>query len=70
MNGAIFNLCSATLGAGCLALPKAVSQSGLILGILYFILGYLATILSINSLLKSHKLTGYGSYEALSVYFF
>lgn len=66
LKGATFNLCSATLGAGCLALPKAISQSGLVLGILFLLIGFGATIFSIYSLLRAHKSTKCGSYEALS----
>lgn len=70
LKGAIFNLCSATLGAGCLALPKAISQAGLTLGMIYLMIGYFATILSIYYLLRARKVTQCGSYEELSVFLF
>ena len=36
--GSIFNLCSATLGAGALSLPFAFSQCGLVAGTMFLML--------------------------------
>ena len=37
LKSSVFNLCSATLGAGALALPYAFSQCGLIVGLILII---------------------------------
>ena len=63
----MFNLCSATLGAGALSLPLAFKQSGLVLGPVLLAVGALATVFSIRLLIECRQATGLRSYEDLSV---
>ena len=51
--GAVANLCSATLGAGILALPFALYQAGLIWGGILLISSAWATTASINLLVEA-----------------
>ena len=70
VRGSVFNLCSATLGAGALSLPFAFSKSGWLLGLLMLIIGAFATIFSIHLLIKARQATGCLSYEDLTVNIF
>lgn len=65
--GAVFNLCSATLGAGLVSMPYAIAQTGMTLGIIFSLLAMISTILSINMLCKARSITGAMSYEQLCV---
>jgi hypothetical protein len=67
IRGSIFNLCSATLGAGALSIPSAFSDSGVVLGIALLLLGAWATVFSIKLLVDSRKFTGLQSLEEISV---
>ena len=67
VRGSVFNLCSATLGAGALSLPFAFSKSGWCLGLLMLIVGALATVFSIHLLIRSRLATDCVSYEDLTV---
>jgi len=62
----VFNLCSATLGAGALSLPYAVSLCGIILGFILLLLGGLLTVYSIHLLLHIRSKTRLASYEDLA----
>eukprot|EP00300_Choanocystis_sp_HF-7_P014294 c18638_g1_i1.p1 GENE.c18638_g1_i1~~c18638_g1_i1.p1 ORF type:complete len:464 (+),score=101.84 c18638_g1_i1:103-1392(+) len=66
MLGSVFNLCSATLGAGALSLPFAFSRSGLALGIALLAVGGIATSFSIKLLIRARLQTNLKSYEELS----
>ena len=68
--GPIANLCSATLGAGVLALPFAMSSAGICFGILLLILAAASTILSIDMLVQSCAKLNLNSYEKLTVALF
>ena len=60
--GAVANLCSATLGAGILALPFALYQAGLICGCILLLASAWATTSSINLLVEAcdrYKLSTY-----------
>ena len=70
VRGSVFNLCSATLGAGALALPYAFSRAGWLLGFFMLIVGAIGTIFSIRMLVVARDLTGYTSYEDLTVKLF
>ncbi|EPY40452.1 amino acid permease-like protein [Angomonas deanei] len=61
-----FNLASATLGAGALALPSAMLHSGFIVGILTLAVVYLFTVYSIYLLIKVGVLHELYSYEAIA----
>jgi amino acid permease len=61
-----FNLASATLGAGTLALPAAFQSSGVVLGALLLILCAAATVYSIRLLIKVAEKTGHMTYESMS----
>jgi amino acid permease len=63
--GSIANLCSATLGAGVLALPYAFLSAGLVVGFILLLLSALATSLSIQILVKACAHYQIGTYEAL-----
>jgi amino acid permease len=58
-----FNLASATLGAGTLALPQAMATTGDAIGICGLCLGCAATIYSIRLLIIVVERTGYSTYE-------
>jgi len=51
--GAVANLCSATLGAGVLALPYALREAGLVVGSLLLLGSALATVSSIRLLVRA-----------------
>ena len=70
VRGSVFNLCSATLGAGALALPYAFSKSGWLLGVVMLLIGAVGTVFSINMLVVARDLTGLKSYEDLTVHLF
>jgi hypothetical protein len=70
VRGSVFNLCSATLGAGTLALPYAFSKTGVIVGTVMLIVAGLATIFSIELLIKCREATGLLSYEEMTVALF
>ena len=70
VRGSVFNLCSATLGAGALSLPFAFSKSGWLLGLFMLIIGALATVFSIHLLIRSRLATNCVSYEDLTVNIF
>lgn len=61
--GSTANLCSATLGAGILALPFAFYQAGIICGILLLLISALATSSSIKLLVESYDSYGLSTYE-------
>ena len=64
------NLCSATLGAGILALPFAISSSGIGLGLILLTVAAVSTIISIDMLVKSCATLKQNSYEKLTVILF
>jgi amino acid permease len=64
--GSIANLCSATLGAGVLALPYAIYQSGIIIGCLLLITSAAATVCSIDLIACACHVYGANTYESLT----
>ena len=68
--GSVFNLCSATLGAGCLSLPHAMKQMGLLPALALCLLTGFASHLSIVMLAESLHATDAKSFEDLSVLVF
>jgi hypothetical protein len=68
--GSIFNLCSATLGAGALSLPLAFSKTGVVLGTVLLMTAAVATLFSIKLLIMTAKSTGLKSYEEMTVALF
>ena len=68
--GSIANLCSATLGAGVLALPFAIANAGIGFGILLLLLAAVSTVLSIDMLVLSCAKAKRNSYEELTVLLF
>lgn len=60
------NLCSATLGAGVLALPYALRQAGLIVGVILLLSSALATVASIFLLIACTDYYGFNTYEGLA----
>lgn len=65
MTSSCFNLVSATLGAGVLALPSAMAHSGIALGIGALIVICLATVYSVYLLMAVSEIVGLSSYEEL-----
>ena len=61
-----FNLASATLGAGTLALPSAVANSGALIGTLLLLLCCASTVYSIRLLVITLEKTGYMTYEEMA----
>ena len=65
--GAATNLCSATLGAGVLSLPFALSRTGIVPGLLLLVLAAASTVGSIDLLVRCQSRTGLGGYEAMAL---
>ena len=63
--GAVANLCSATLGAGILALPYGIYQSGLVAGAALMLFAALSTTLSIDLLVEATRKFNSTTYEDL-----
>jgi amino acid permease len=61
-----FNLASATLGAGTLALPQAMAYSGSLLGSILLALCCAGTVYSIRLLIIVLEKTGFSTYEEMS----
>lgn len=61
-----FNLASATLGAGTLAIPQAMAYSGSLVGSLLLALCCAGTVYSIRLLIIVLEKTGYTTYEEMS----
>ena len=65
--GSISNLCSATLGAGALSLPFAISLAGIVFGILLLLFSAYLTIVSIDVIIEACRRTRLFKYEDVSV---
>ena len=65
--GAATNLCSATLGAGVLSLPFALSRTGIVPGLLLLALAAASTVGSIDLLVRCQSRTGLGGYEEMAL---
>ncbi|VEU40432.1 unnamed protein product [Pseudo-nitzschia multistriata] len=65
MIGSVANLCSATLGAGILALPFAFYQAGIICGVLLLLISALATSSSIGLLVEACDRYNLSTYEKI-----
>ena len=68
--GAVANLCSATLGAGILALPHAMARAGIIPGIGLLAVAGVATTASIRLLVQAVAVYRQPSYEQLTMILF
>eukprot|EP00475_Leptophrys_vorax_P022189 TRINITY_DN301_c0_g1_i1.p1 TRINITY_DN301_c0_g1~~TRINITY_DN301_c0_g1_i1.p1 ORF type:complete len:546 (-),score=117.74 TRINITY_DN301_c0_g1_i1:1392-3029(-) len=66
----IFNLCSATLGAGALSLPFVFATCGIIMALGLLLFGALATIFSIKLLIWCRTRARLATYEDLAMKFF
>ena len=64
--GSISNLCSATLGAGALSLPFAISLTGIVLGVLLLIFSAILTVYSIDVIIDACVRTKLFKYEDVS----
>ncbi|KAL3826509.1 hypothetical protein ACHAXA_004346 [Cyclostephanos tholiformis] len=64
--GPISNLCSATLGAGALSLPFAISLTGIALGVVLLIFSAVLTIYSIDVIIDACARTRLFKYEHVS----
>jgi amino acid permease len=65
-----FNLASATLGAGVLALPQAMGRSGVLLGSVMLLLCFVATVFSMRLLIMVVEKTQQRTYEEISEHLF
>lgn len=63
--GSIANLCSATLGAGILAVPYAMAEAGLVIGGIFLVLSAWATVVSLKLLVQACHLLQTYTYEGL-----
>jgi hypothetical protein len=61
--GSISNLCSATLGAGALSLPYAISLTGIIAGVLLLVVSAYLTIISVDVIIDACVRTQMFKYE-------
>lgn len=66
----VFNMCSATLGAGALALPFTFAKSGWVLNLVMMACATLLTIYSIRLLIRSGGRAQLNSYEDLALHCF
>jgi hypothetical protein len=64
--GSVSNLCSATLGAGALSLPFAISLTGIALGVILLIFSAILTIYSIDVIIDACARTRLFKYEHVS----
>ena len=64
--GSISNLCSATLGAGALSLPYAISLTGIVLGTLLLLFSAFLTTVSIDVIISACVKTKLFKYEDVS----
>ncbi|CAH0480412.1 unnamed protein product [Peronospora belbahrii] len=67
VKGSMFTMTVAIVGAGVLALPYAVAQAGLILGISLIVLGSIATNFTLRMLLECSNLSQARSYMDLAM---
>lgn len=67
VGGAVFNLCSATLGAGALSIPSSIHMTGWALGIILLIIGAFISIFTIDLMIIARRASGYASFESLAV---
>ncbi|KAL7530702.1 hypothetical protein ACHAWF_003485 [Thalassiosira exigua] len=65
--GSISNLCSATLGAGALSLPFAISLTGIVLGVVLLVISAYITIVSIDVIVEACAKTRLYKFEDVSV---
>mmetsp|Transcript_92929 Transcript_92929/g.161029 ORF Transcript_92929/g.161029 Transcript_92929/m.161029 type:complete len:473 (-) Transcript_92929:1485-2903(-) len=63
IHSSVFNLCSATLGAGALSLPMAFREAGVALCFSMLVIGALSTVFSIWLLIDIYERTGIRTYE-------
>merc|ERR1712151_624752 len=70
ISGSVTNLCNATLGAGVLSLPYAISKSGIIIGIFLLLLAAVCTDLSINILVDAMHISKCKSYEEMTMLYY
>lgn len=61
--GSVFNLCAATLGAGALSIPYAISLTGSVLGCALLLVAAVAALLSIDLLVGSLRSSRCETYE-------
>lgn len=66
VRSSVFNLCSATLGAGALSIPYAFQSSGLLIGLLLLTFIYVLSCYSISLLISSSLQTQTQSYEQMA----
>jgi amino acid permease len=66
ISGAVANLCSATLGAGVLSLPYALSQAGIVIGSILLVASACATVCSIDLIVAACHIYDIYTYEALT----
>lgn len=64
--GSVSNLCSATLGAGALSLPFAMSLTGIIFGVILLVCSAYLTIVSIDVIIEACVRTELFVYEGES----
>lgn len=64
--GSISNLCSATLGAGALSLPYAISLTGIIFGVLFLLISAYLTMISIDIIIEACVATQLYNFEDVS----
>jgi len=62
----VVNLCTATLGAGCLALPWAMSQCGLLLGLIMLLLAAVSSMFTIRLFVRLYAECEHTSFESLA----
>lgn len=70
IRASIFNLCSATLGCGALALPFAFQGCGLLLATALLLVGAFVSIYSIRLLIECRDATLLNSYEDIAIEYF
>jgi amino acid permease len=63
----VVNLCTATLGAGCLALPWAMAQCGLLLGLLMLFAAGVSSNWTIRLLVRLYATDQHTSFESLAL---
>mmetsp|Transcript_52135 Transcript_52135/g.127291 ORF Transcript_52135/g.127291 Transcript_52135/m.127291 type:complete len:533 (+) Transcript_52135:155-1753(+) len=62
IKGSVFNLCSATLGAGCLSVPFAFKGTGIAAGFILLVGVAIATSFSVHLIIKTRQRSGLRNY--------
>ena len=67
IRGSIFSLCAVAIGSGVFSLPYVLAKSGLILGLILIILGYIGSYCSIYIIIRRSIQNNCTNYSQLAI---